>query len=422
MAMMPLGDASDRELLDAAGMWDRLAAWVAGHQARVIAEFASRRPQVDPAADPGHYIFPERHDSGVEVDDTAADELSLALQVAPATATRRMDFACDLAGRFPRTLDRLCAGAVSVAKAHIITDQATQLLEEQVAVLEGRVLPRGQGKTPGKFRRLVRREVARIDADALRRRTVAAVGERKVELIPRPEGMAVLRCELTGPDAVAVYNWLDQHARAAKSAGEARTLDQLRADAFVDLVRERSTTVASRPLVQVLVPVATLAGGDAAGELAGYGPIDPHLARELAAEGTWQRLFTDGRGALMDVDPRRYVPPAALRAFVRARDRTCRFPTCNQPAHRCDIDHTIRRRDGGLTTAGNLGALCRRHHRLKDQPGSAWKLHQNPDGTFRWTDPTGQTYVVPPDPPTNSPSQDQIEARKQEPDHYAPPF
>ena len=37
---------------------------------------------------------------------------------------------------------------------------------------------------------------------------------------------------------------------------------------------------------------------------------------------------------------------------------------------------------------------CRHDHRLKQQPG--WKVDQQPDGTFRWTTPSGRQYVTEP--------------------------
>ncbi|GAB2682111.1 HNH endonuclease signature motif containing protein [Thalassiella azotivora] len=91
-----------------------------------------------------------------------------------------------------------------------------------------------------------------------------------------------------------------------------------------------------------------------------------------------------------------YVPTAALVRHVVARDRTCRFPGCPRRAERCDLDHTVPY-PSGPTSAGNLGALCRRHHRLKQSP--AWTVSQPAPGTFVWTTPTGRTWTVrPPDP------------------------
>ncbi|MFI5506627.1 DUF222 domain-containing protein [Mycobacterium sp. NPDC051804] len=89
----------------------------------------------------------------------------------------------------------------------------------------------------------------------------------------------------------------------------------------------------------------------------------------------------------------RYIPSAVLATFVRCRDMTCRFPGCDEPAHRCDIDHTLAY-PNGPTQASNLKVLCRKHHLLKTFWG--WQDQQLPDGTVIWTCPQGQTYTTHP--------------------------
>ncbi|HEX5496410.1 MAG TPA: HNH endonuclease signature motif containing protein, partial [Mycobacteriales bacterium] len=103
-------------------------------------------------------------------------------------------------------------------------------------------------------------------------------------------------------------------------------------------------------------------------------------------------------GSLIEHSPNTYRPPAALDAFVRARDGRCRFPGCQHPAQRADLDHTIPW-PKGPTTVGNLGAICRHHHRLKHQ--TPWRLTQT-NGQFHWTSPTRRHYTTTPqkyDPP-----------------------
>jgi hypothetical protein len=90
-----------------------------------------------------------------------------------------------------------------------------------------------------------------------------------------------------------------------------------------------------------------------------------------------------------------YRPPARIREYVVARDMTCRYPSCGQPAWRGDLDHTHPWDEGGLTCPCNMGALCRRHHRLKQLRG--WDLVQPQPGIFRWVTPAGLTYAVQPD-------------------------
>jgi hypothetical protein len=50
-----------------------------------------------------------------------------------------------------------------------------------------------------------------------------------------------------------------------------------------------------------------------------------------------------------------YRPPPRLHDYITARDLTCRFPVCRQPAWRGDLDHTVPFDDGGLTCRCNLG-------------------------------------------------------------------
>jgi Domain of unknown function (DUF222) len=149
--------------------------------------------------------------------------------------------------------------------------------------------------------------------------------------------------------------------------------------------------------VQVTVAAATLLGlDDEPAELAGYGPISAEAARELARDATWRRLLTDPTtGSLIDYGRRTYRPPAALADHVRARDTTCVFPACTRPARGCDLDHT-KPYPSGPTSAGNLGSLCRHHHRLKHHPG--WELSQADDATFTWTTPARRVHVQQPTP------------------------
>ena len=90
-----------------------------------------------------------------------------------------------------------------------------------------------------------------------------------------------------------------------------------------------------------------------------------------------------------------YRPPPRLREYVVARDLTCRFPFCRQPAWRGDLDHTVPYDQGGKTCTCNLGGLCRHHHRLKQHPG--WQLSQLEPGVFRWTTSSGRSYLATPD-------------------------
>ncbi|TDD94668.1 HNH endonuclease signature motif containing protein, partial [Jiangella asiatica] len=158
-------------------------------------------------------------------------------------------------------------------------------------------------------------------------------------------------------------------------------------------------TAHGRPVtVHVTFAFRSLVGlTDEPGHLDGYGPIPAHLARHLAAAGTWQWVGTHpATGQVLDHGTTRYRPPQALIDHVILRDRTCRTPGCHHTAIRCDIDHRIAHGDGGPTSACNCQLLCRHHHLLKHH--TSYAVTRLVNGTTRWTSPTGHTYDKPPEP------------------------
>ena len=181
-----------------------------------------------------------------------------------------------------------------------------------------------------------------------------------------------------------------------------RTIDQIRADLFTDLLLASDPSEAHgsgldniHATVQVTVAATTIAGGDdQPAELDGHGPLRPDIARVLAGDRTgWTRLFLDPAGLVTETDT--YTPTQAMRRYLRARDQHCRFPGCRQPVHRCDVDHNHDHALGGPTATDNLAHFCRAHHVLKhpDIPEAhRWTARQLPDWSIEWTSPNGRHY------------------------------
>lgn len=185
-------------------------------------------------------------------------------------------------------------------------------------------------------------------------------------------------------------------------APDLRTMDMKRADALseiagiaVSLSADEAKSHRRSVSVNVTIDLPTLLGlKENPGQLAGYGVLPAQIMRALAGEGKWRRFITDpNTGTLLDYGRDSYQPPQDLVDYLIARDRTCRFPGCRQSAARADIDHAEAWEDGGETSAANLGALCRRHHRMKTHGG--WKLTSNEDGSCSWESPDGHNYFVP---------------------------
>jgi hypothetical protein len=126
-------------------------------------------------------------------------------------------------------------------------------------------------------------------------------------------------------------------------------------------------------------------------------PLPWSLAWHLACQSdtSWASWLAAPDGRIVNTSPDRRQIPDRLAKTVRARDRHCRFPGCQVPAARCDLDHTVAFPQGE-TTAENLHCLCRRHHRLKHQTG--WRVRTLGGNRLEWTSPAGRTYVTqPPD-------------------------
>lgn len=420
----------DAELISVIRFWERVAAAAAAAQFAAIAELARRRPRSfagdGPAghSDAGDPLVPE-------ISEFAVDEVAAALRLSRPAAEARLHVAVELT-RLPAVAAALGGGVLDVAKARAVVEAVTVLDAPTATAVSERVLPRSGGQTVGQLRAALSRAVLTADPAAAEIRHERAVAGRAVTLQPARDGMAELWALLPADAAVAVYGRLDEMAR--RDARDDRTMDARRADALIAgvLAPPRSPVVspAGQPVavdgmaagqptsavaaaattrttrrpgarprpaasVHVTVPAATALGaGDEPGVLAGYGPVPASMARRLAGTAAWRKVTIDSAtGAVSEVGRTPYTPSAALADLVRIRDATCRFPGCRQPAQRCDLDHVVPWPDGP-TTAGNLAALCRHHHRLKHQ--TRWTVRAGPGGDLLWTSPAGQQYPTSP--------------------------
>ena len=122
-----------------------------------------------------------------------------------------------------------------------------------------------------------------------------------------------------------------------------------------------------------------------------------------------------------------YSPTGAQDAWVRTRDRTCRFPHCGQRADWADLDHVVPHACGGATDCANLCCLCRTHHRLKTF-ARGWRFVLDADGVLHVTTPSGITRTTRP-PGTRPPQQPELAVETEPardlptaPDDDPPPF
>jgi Domain of unknown function (DUF222)/HNH endonuclease len=351
------------------------------------------------------------------VDDSEREEIAAALRLSSGTAQSRIDIARTLVNYLPNTCAALANGEISAAHASVIARESAEVIGKGLSAaaiteIELKAISHAEFHTPIQVANKVRGTIARLSPEIFEAAAEHARDCRKVTMYSEPDGMATIVALLPAADAQTVMLAIDALARheseingsdvSISPLDDERTLDMKRADALTSLA---ATFLANnvdsykphrRPVtVNLTIDLPTLLGlTENPGILAGYGAIPASVARDLAADGKWKRFITDPvNGELLDLGRETYEPPQALIDFLTARDRTCRFPGCRQPARVGDIDHAKSWDTGGETSISNLGVLCRRHHRMKTHGG--WELKSRGDGSCTWTSPTGKIYQVP---------------------------
>ncbi|AUA13028.1 hypothetical protein CFP59_05182 [Streptomyces malaysiensis subsp. malaysiensis] len=445
-AVLPVLDAeklSRTGRIDALKALERHTGWIQAHQAQILAALEADADAELPAA--------VRERDAEAVWNFTCEEVACALKLSGTTAAKRLEVARELDRHYPTTLGMLERGEICYMQAVAVTEACAVLDPEVAGQVEAVLVEKMPGLATGQTRRALSREILRADPHGAEQRHQARKRERQMVHYPKDDGMALWGATLPAEQAAAMNAAVDAHASTLPDEG--RTLRQKRVDALVDLVLNRTDPGAATPgarpsgepassgptpsgsapdrlgpdrsgpggpitsgpitsgttaggrsatVVQVTVPLDVLIGdSDDPAQLKGYGPITAGQARRIAfAKGTvWHRLIIEPKtGMLIKTDPTTYKPTAETERHVIARDAYCTFPACRMPARRCDLDHVepFNHHDpaaGGQTVPENLGALCRRHHRMKTHhPGWAVKRDSR-TGTTTWTAPTGHRYT-----------------------------
>lgn len=378
---------------------ERQTSWLQAAMQRAIVAVAGEQPS-------------RTEDLWGGVDDAEREDVAAALRLSGSSAQMRIDVARTLVNHLPNTCSALAVGEISPSHATVIARETASAIRDGLSPLaiyavEERALAHAEFHTPAQVANKVRSTLAKIAPEEFEDSVATARDSRRVTCYRESDGLATIVAILPAESAQMVMSAIESFVLLGEEAGNSnmkddRSSDMKRADALSELAswalsqnRER-VRPHRRPLtVNVTVDLPTLLGlAENPGQLAGYGAIPASLARSLASDSQWRRFITEPTtGALLDFGRESYEPPQPLVDFLLARDRTCRFPGCRARAHLADLDHAQSWESGGETSAQNLGALCRRHHRLKTHGG--WKLESASDGSCIWTSPHGKRYPVP---------------------------
>ena len=351
----------------------------------------------------------ETEDWAMDAMEAVAAEVAAGLRISQRLAAERVGYARAMHERLPKVAQVFATGDIGFHAFTTIVSRTDLIVDPDVlAKVDTRIavnVVRWPSLTRGRLSAKVDAIVARVDADAVRRRNERQV-DRQVWIGADQDGISEIHGSLFTVDAHALDTRLNALA-ATVCEHDARTTEERRADALGALAAgaDRLGCRCGRPdcpagkrpapspvTIHVIAEQDTLNGTSTApaSEISADGLITAELIAELAKTATLVPLIHPGYAA---PEPG-YTPSKALADFVRARDLTCRWPGCDHPATDCDLDHTIPYAQGGKTHAANLKCYCRLHHLLKTFWG--WTEKQLPDGTLILTSPAGNTHVTTP--------------------------
>jgi hypothetical protein len=348
--------AMDDELQGVVCAWDRVEAYASARKHAAVAEVIRRRPAPDCVLE-GQAQMPE------DWHEFTARELGAVLGVSAGDAEEILYLAHTLEVRLPGTKAAFWAGILSREKAQIIAWATAVLDPEEARTAEAMVLDRVGSLTPDQLRCAIRRAVMQVNPEKAKQRREHMAKRTRVERWAEDSGNAGLAGrELPPAEVLAADQRVTAWARELRKAGLEGGMDALRARAYLDLLLgtdsrplsddpdsapcrrgkptdgdsdaggDRSGGHPQRPggggsgrpepqrpapggplsgaippafagRVNLTMPASTLLDrAERPGELAGIGPIDPDLARELAAaaarnpRSTWCVTVTDSQG------------------------------------------------------------------------------------------------------------------------------
>jgi len=398
------------------------------------------------------------------IDAMAPTEVSLATGIGQWAAGRRVALGAALTQRFPLMLAKVLAGEVCPATAQRVVTVCEGLDQAACAKVDAIMAGKLAELDPGRVSAFTRRVATRVAADQVRAAQCRTRRDRFVETRPGPDGATWWSALLPAASSAVAWSAITTLGAEYAAADESLSADQARADAFTDLLL-RNVDVTAKvtlgiPVITDTTPQNTApdtdtdttredtaatnseasdedapaetvpedgespgVGGQGLGEafristvfsgceIPGIGVIDADTIETLLQTVPLEvgRVLLDARtGTVLESTTTAYRPTKGITDFVTARDGTCRMWGCDRPARSCDLDH-VKPWPAGATTPGNLGGLCRRHHRLKQRGRWTYVLH--PDGTVVWTGPSGKqrtthadhTIWPPPQPPPQEP-------------------
>ncbi|ODQ91897.1 HNH endonuclease signature motif containing protein [Mycolicibacterium flavescens] len=338
-------------------------------------------------------------------------ELSAALNISRGRAASRLELAIDLRERLPKVGAVFAGGDIDYRMVIALVNRSRNVTDKDLlARLDAAFATHATKwmKLSGpKLDERIDMWVEKFDPSGVREPKPAR-DDRYVHVAPMGGGMVGVWARLTFEEGVCFDTRVDEVA-ATVCRDDPRPPEQRRVDAMMamtqgqmrlqcgcgahDCPNSAALPASTQVVINVIAEQATIEGRSSnPGYLPGVGAIPAALLRERLTTAKLVPVALPAPCAQAG-----YRPSAGLARFIRCRDLACRFPGCDVPAAKCQIDHTIAH-PMGPTHPSNLKLLCVFHHLLKTfwTGPDGWRDFQLPDGTVIWRAPSGHTYTTTP--------------------------
>ncbi|TGO05476.1 HNH endonuclease signature motif containing protein [Serinibacter arcticus] len=222
-----LRSLDDHELVETVAALAAVQGWAAAAQRDAAAALDARQSRLGPRS---------RRPGSVEVTGSAADSLAMRLGISRRRASRLVGEGQLYQDVLHPVGTALAEGRIDAGKATVFADLLVEQPPEVCFAVCEQVLPDAPGLAHQALRARVQAVIVQVDPRQASERAEAAARTRRLEPVRLlPDGLASLRLVAPLMDVVTVHSMAEAAARAARASGDARTLDQLRADAVVSV-------------------------------------------------------------------------------------------------------------------------------------------------------------------------------------------
>lgn len=230
--------------------------------------------------------------------DATGEEISMRIGVSSVEARKLVRVGSLTSRILSQTGETLRRGHIDLRKASALAETVADSPGPVAWAVEQELLPHMPGMTATQIRREAQRRLIEVDPlDAEHRHAQARAKRHVTRTRMSGDGMAALTVHLPAEDCALVDQTLSAVAQAARSGGDARTTDQLRADALVALSRAGIAAGTTDPQAWAEpdlsdsreggnaenAPSAPSAHGDPAAPAVDVAVIAPALAEQLRA-------------------------------------------------------------------------------------------------------------------------------------------